>query len=105
MEPVVEMMQVKGESECKNGMYGVVGGPDELCDFEKIRRIDDRPPRRTARKAPAPARSRGSGCQSRVDFARYALIEGLREEQRIGVNPFRFGFVGSTDTHNASPGD
>ena len=37
LEPVVEMMQVKGESECRNGLEGVLGGPDELCDFEKIR--------------------------------------------------------------------
>ena len=37
LEPVVEMMQIKGESECRNGMYGVVGAEDELCNFEKIR--------------------------------------------------------------------
>ena len=27
------------------------------------------------------------------------------EDQRIGVNPYRFGMAGSTDTHNASPGN
>lgn len=48
---------------------------------------------------------RGTGCQSRLDFARYALIEGMVEEARIGVNPYRFGLAGSTDSHNASPGD
>ena len=37
LEPVVEMMQIKGESECRNGMYNVLGGEDELCNFEKIR--------------------------------------------------------------------
>jgi len=37
LEPIVEMMQIKGESECRNGMHGVVGAPDELCNFEKVR--------------------------------------------------------------------
>jgi hypothetical protein len=38
-------------------------------------------------------------------FVRNALKEGLAQEQRIGVNPFRLGLIGSTDTHNASPGN
>ena len=37
-EPVVEMMQIKGESECKSGMWQVFG-EDELCDFEKLRGV------------------------------------------------------------------
>ena len=36
---------------------------------------------------------------------RNALKDGLALEETLGVNPFRFGFVGSTDTHNATPGD
>jgi hypothetical protein len=34
---------------------------------------------------------------------RYALVEGLREAERIGVNPYVFGFIGSTDTPLAYP--
>ena len=104
MERVVEMMQVKGESECKNGLYGVVGGPDELCDFEKIRGIGENAPVDCEEGIGSRA-ILGAGCQSRVDFVRYALVEGLREQERIGVNPFAFGFIGSTDGHNANPGD
>ena len=37
----------------------------------------------------------GRGCVDRNDFVRYALIAGLEEEERIGVNPFRFGFAAS----------
>ena len=37
VEPLVEIMQVKGDSECRNGLSNVVGGYDELCDFEKLR--------------------------------------------------------------------
>ena len=29
---------------------------------------------------------------------------GLKEADRIGANPFRFGFIASTDTHNGTPG-
>jgi len=104
MDRVVEIMQVKGESECENGMFGVVGGVDELCGFEKIRafkqdRVED------CEEGIGSGAIRGRGCQSRTDFARYALIEGMREAERIGINPFQFGFIGSTDGHNANPGD
>lgn len=102
-EPLVEMMQVKGESECKPGMWQVFG-EDELCDFEKMRGLGDMAPQDCEDGIGAGA-IMGLGCQSRLDFVRYALIEGMAEEQRIGINPYRFGFVGSTDTHNASPGD
>ena len=103
MEPVVEMMQVKGESECKAGMWQVFG-EDELCDFEKIRGVGDVAPPDCEDDYGTGA-IRGKGCQSRLDFARYALIEGMVEEQRSGVNPYRFGLAGSTDSHNATPGD
>jgi hypothetical protein len=103
MEPVVEVMQVKGESECKSGMWNVFG-KDELCDFEKLRGLGEKAPLDCEDDYGTGA-IRGVGCQSRLDFARYALIEGMLEEARIGINPYRFGFAGSTDTHNASPGD
>lgn len=102
-EPIVEMMQIKGESECKAGLWQVFG-EDELCDFEKIRGLDAIAPRDCEDGYGAGA-IMGRGCQSRLDFARYALIEGMAEKERIGVNPYRFGFTGSTDSHNASPGD
>ncbi|MDX1735459.1 MAG: DUF3604 domain-containing protein, partial [Halioglobus sp.] len=102
-EPVVEMMQVKGESECRPGMWQVFG-EDELCDFEKMRGLGDLSPPDCEDGFGAGA-IMGLGCQSRLDFARYALIEGMAEQERIGINPYRFGFAGSTDTHNASPGD
>jgi hypothetical protein len=102
-EPVVEMMQIKGESECRVPMWRVYG-EDELCDFEKIRGTGSDAPN-DCRDGYSLGAIFGRGCQSRLDFARYALIEGMLEESRIGINPYRFGFAGSTDTHNASPGD
>ena len=35
------------------------------------------------------------------EYARSALREGLRHEKKIGVNPFKFGLIGSTDSHTA----
>lgn len=104
LEPLLEMMQVKGESECRNGLFDVVGGADELCGFEKIRSFAGASPTDCEEGVGAGA-IRGAGCQSRVDFARYAVVAGLREAERIGVDPYRVGFVGSTDGHNANPGD
>jgi hypothetical protein len=103
LEPIVEMVQYKGESECRNGMYRVVGGPDELCDFEKIRDLPGRP-LEDCEEGTGSGAQRDRGCVSRLDYVRYALIEGLREAERIGVNPYVFGFIGSTDTHLGNPG-
>ena len=51
MEPVVEMMQQKGESECRSGMWKVLGN-DEDCDFEKLRSPEVVPARRNAHTKP-----------------------------------------------------
>ncbi len=103
IEPIVEMVQLKGESECRNGLYGVVGAEDELCGDGKIRDLPGEP-LEDCREGAGWGAQRGKGCISRLDFVRYALVEGLREEGRIGVNPYAFGFIGSTDTHAGTPG-
>ena len=100
MEPVVEMMQIKGESECRDGMWKVLGS-DEDCDFEKFRarhEVED------CKDGKSWGALGGQGCRSRLDFARYALIEGLREADRIGVNPYAFGMIAATDIHTGTPG-
>ena len=100
MEPVVEMMQIKGESECRSGMWKVLG-TDEDCDFEKFRDLHQVPDCEDGMGWGALG---GKGCRSRLDFARYALIEGLREADRIGVNPYAFGLIAATDIHTGTPG-
>jgi hypothetical protein len=35
------------------------------------------------------------------EYARQALKDGLKLEQQLGANPFKFGMAGGTDTHNA----
>jgi hypothetical protein len=100
MEPVVEVMQIKGESECRSGMWKVMGA-DEDCDFEKYRALHEVEDCEDGKSWGALG---GKGCRSRLDFARYALIEGTREADRIGVNPYAFGMIGSTDIHTGTPG-
>ncbi len=100
IEPLVEIYQHKGNSECRNGLSGIVGAPDEQCEFEKRRqgRIVD------CVNGTGQQGAADGGCVSRLDFVRGALLAGLQEEERIGANPYRLGFVGSTDTHNGTPG-
>jgi hypothetical protein len=81
IEPLTEVVQHKGDSECRFG----VGNNDELCDFEKLATL---PP---ALDAP-------------LSYARNALLEGLAVESSAGFNPFAFGLIGSTDTHNGTAG-
>src|SRR6187549_842009 len=34
------------------------------------------------------------------EYLRQALKDGLKVEQQLGANPFKYGFAGGTDTHN-----
>jgi len=102
LEPLVEMMQVKGESECRNGMWGVTGAPDEFCDLEKYEALQDAT---DCEGGTGFGKSLGRGCVSRTDYARYTVAAGLQEERELGINPYQVGFIGSTDTHNGTPGD
>ncbi len=100
LEPLVEIYQHKGDSECLNGISGIVGEPDELCDFEKLRQ----PPLQDCGDGTGRGGVSNSGCVSRLDYARGFLLAGLQEYERLGVNPYRLGFIAGTDTHNGTPG-
>ena len=98
MEPLVEVFQHKGDSECRNGL----GGPDDPhCDFEKLRAPDDEV---CDEDELGTGGMRLWGCVHRLDFGRYALEQGLALQRQLAVNPYRLGFLGSTDTHNGAPG-
>jgi len=89
-EPLVEIMQHKGSSECHTG----AGTADELCGFEAIP-YDDLAARFVPFMKKPPAA---------INFTRTALGAGLLLRAEIGVNPFQFGVIGSTDTHLGTPG-
>ena len=110
-EPLMEIFQHKGQSECMNGSSGIEAERDELCEFEQIRNIGD-----TTRILEAELVTEDcgdgidnggmidTGCVSPNDFLRGALLTGLEEEQRLGVNPLKLGVIASTDTHESTPG-
>ena len=100
LEPLLEIYQHKGDSECTNGLSGVLGAEDEACDFEKLRFQ----PLEDCGDVPGSGAMANLGCVSQLDFARGILLEGLRETERVGVNPYRLGFIASTDTHSGTPG-
>jgi hypothetical protein len=119
MEPLVEITQTKSESECRNGFTRYAGATDELCDFEKkdARTPACQPGETPCQRGQTPDRNgcvkclvecepgaEGDGCMASYDYVRNALKVGLEQLQATGVNPFRLGFIGSTDTHNATPG-
>ena len=101
LEPLAEIMQTKGDSECRNGIGSVLGAADEFCDFEKLRApaedIDD------CEETVGSGGMMLSGCTSRYNFVRYALAAGLKEQSEYGVNPFEMGIIAATDTHNGLP--
>jgi hypothetical protein len=90
LETLVEVMQHKGDSECHPGL----GSEDELCGFEKLTMASFTGRYVSFLAEPPTARQ----------FVREVLKEGLRQEARLGINPFRFGLIGSTDTHLGTPG-
>lgn len=88
-EPIAEIFQSKGASECALGLG--VGTVDEECAFEQLLQpcVDDET----------------QACASANSYAREGLKAGLELQNQQGFNPFKVGFVGSTDTHNTNPGD
>ena len=86
-EPLVEITQIKGDSEAHPFLspndefagYGVAGW--ELGDLAMAER-----------KKP----SMFAG-----EYVREALKRGLALEAKTGINPYKFGIIGSTDAHTA----
>ncbi len=85
-EPLVELIQHKGSSECALSL----GSSDEECAFEQM--------------FPACDEGQETRCARHGSFVRDALKRGLELEVELGLNPFKLGFIGSTDTHNAIAG-
>jgi hypothetical protein len=81
-EPIAEVTQIKGDSET----HPAFSPDDEFADFETYDYYIQTTKNNT-RVSPG-------------DYVRPALKRGLAIEQKIGVNPYKFGFIGSTDAHS-----
>jgi len=85
-EPLAEIFQNKGASECALG----VGATDEECAFAQV--LDPCLPGELA------------GCAFQTAFVRQGLKVGLELERELGFNPLQTGVIAATDNHNANPG-
>ena len=98
-EPLVEIMQHKGDSEC------LLGGDttDEACGFEKLPYNSFAGVGRIA--AGNIVDLQGTSLEpDRRGMVREALKKGLVLEGQLGENPLKYGIVASTDTHLGTPG-
>jgi hypothetical protein len=86
-ESLYEVTQMKGDAEA----HPLLSPDDEFADFETLDMGN------LSGKAPK------TNKMLEGEYARTALKDGLRWEQKLGVNPFKFGMIGSTDAHNAIP--
>lgn len=86
-EPVVEVTQIKGDSEA----HPFMSPNDEFAGFGNLGwEIGNLP--LTAPTEPE---------MHRGNYIREALKRGLSIEEQIGANPYAFGLIGSTDSHTA----
>ncbi len=108
IEPLVEVYQHKGSSECIHGAASVLGSEDEACRFEQLTTVPctapNDPPGCTPLCSVAGGIALAGACVEPGDFIRPAMRRGLAEYLRTGADPFHLGFVGGTDTHNATSG-
>jgi len=78
-ERLVEVHQVKGNSE----VHAAFWKNDEFAGFE----------------------NHTFGDPNEHNYVRYGLKKGVQLQQELGVNPFKLGMIGSTDTHTGTPGN
>ena len=103
-EPLYEVTQIKGHGET----HPLISPDDEFAGDEifrwgitKSQPDSKKPAKGTAGgkdQTESPVAPRPSPVNS---YARSALKLGLMQEAELGVNPFKFGVIGSTDTHTA----
>ena len=83
-EPLYEVTQMKGDGEA----HLALSPTDELADFETWDKGSFGNDKKTKDMLPR-------------EYAREAYKRGLAYEAKLGANPFKFGIVGSTDSHTS----
>jgi hypothetical protein len=82
-EPLYEATQIKGDGEA----HPFLSPNDEFADYE------------TWDKGNLDLSETKQKSMLEFEYARSALKNGLKHEQELGINPYKFGMVGSTDSH------
>ena len=83
-EPLYEVTQIKGDGEA----HPFLSPNDEFADYGTWDKGSFGPEPKTKEMLPR-------------EYAREALKRGLKFEEEIGANPFKFGMLGSTDSHTS----
>jgi len=81
-EPLYEVTQIKGDGET----HPLLSPNDEFADYETWDKSNLGPVLK-------------EDWMLRYEYAREALKNGLKLEASLGTNPYKFGMVGSTDSH------
>ena len=84
-EPLVETTQIKGDSET----HPVLSPDDEFADYETWDLGNLIVTKRTSPELMV------------SEYSRSALKLGLAQLDKLGVNPFKFGMIGATDSHTS----
>ena len=84
-EPLIEMMQIKGNSEVVASLWSA----DEFANFENAESVSTYNGRDFKKQ----------------NFVRWAVTRGLAYQEKFGENPYKLGFIGGTDNHNGAPSD
>ena len=107
-EPLLEVTQIKGDSET----HPDLSPQDEFADYETYEHlIAAEGAETTSMFSDAFLASLNEGdreyvvmnqdmLEKRSNYARSGLIRGLVIQDRIGANPYKFGMIGSTDSHS-----
>ncbi len=82
-EPLYEVTQIKGDGEA----HPYLSPNDEFADYE------------TWDQANLDLSVPKQNDMLQYEYARSALQLGLVLEQKLGINPYKFGMIGSTDSH------
>lgn len=86
-EPVVEVTQIKGDSET----HPFLSPNDEMAGFGvKGWEIGN-----------LPLSAKTTNAMRAGSYVREALKRGISLEEQLGVNPYQFGMIGSTDSHTS----
>ncbi len=84
-EPMYEATQIKGDGET----HPFLSPNDEFADYE------------TWEKGNLNLSVAKTDKMLQYEYAREALKNGLKLEEQLGTNPYKFGMIGSTDSHTS----